>query len=703
MFRIKYILLYLFLIVHFKAIHAREMDSLTLFKSLNQATTNQQKIDANIKLARYFLAVNVPRSFTYSNKAKSLAQNSNNDAGIGDAFLVEGEANFLLGNNEEAGNNFTEALSRFDKEKNPISVAEAYEGLGKVAYKSDDLTAALTHFSEALKIFEKHNFKDGLAGVYINLGLLYEDTGNQNQALDFYKKALKIAEENHDIVSESSCYTNIGNIYTTQKKFDLAIQSLEKSLELKREIGNKKGEGTSLNNLGATYYEMGNLDKALEYFQSAYDLYMTIDDKKSSFPACNNIGSIYYDIKNYSKALLYYDRAYALAQELNSLPKKILSLENLTMLHRDMGNMSQAVDYSVLCWQLKDTLYNHEQAEINAEMQTKFASEKKQQENEILNLQVKSESFMKMIFIVAAGLMLVIVFFIFRGLRQKQKVNRALEEKNKIIEDQKYTVEKQKQIVEEQNKDITDSIKYAERIQQAILPPDQLWFSLLPQSFVFYKPKDILSGDFYWIEKKNDLIFVAAADCTGHGVPGALISIVNYNLLNKAVLEKDLNDPADILNYVNNQLTIALHQSFQESSVKDGMDISLCVINTKTLKMTFAGANNPAYLIKHNELSQLNANKFPVGSFVEEKIDSFTSQSVQLQKGDLVYLFSDGYADQFGGKDGKKFKYKQFKDTLLEIHQMEMYDQQKLLMDRFIAWKNNLEQVDDVLVIGIRI
>ena len=703
MIRTKHILFYLLLSVHFNVAFAREMDSLSLFKDLNRATTNQQKIDGNIKLARYFLAVNVPRSFTYSNKAKALAQNSNNDAGIADAFCVEGEANFLLGNYEEAGNNFTEALSRYDKEKSPVGLAEAYEGLGKVAYKLDDLRAALTHFTEALKIFEKHNFKDGLAGVYINLGLLYEDTGNQNQALEFYKKALKIAEENHDVVSESSCYTNIGNIYTTQKKFDLAIQSLEKSLELKREIGNKKGEGTSLNNLGATYYEMGKLDKALEYFQSAYDLYIEIDDKKSSFPACNNIGSIYYDKKNYSKALIYYDRAYELAQELNSLPKKILSLENLTMLHRDMGNMSQAVDYSVLCWQLKDTLYNHEQAEINAEMQTKFASEKKQQENEILNLQVKSESFMKMIFIAAAGLLLVIAFFIFRGLRQKQKVNLALEEKNKIIEDQKYTVEKQKQIVEEQNKDITDSIKYAERIQQAILPPDQLSFSLLPQSFVYYKPKDILSGDFYWIEKRNDLIFVAAADCTGHGVPGALISIVNYNLLNKAVLEKDLNDPADILNYVNNQLTIALHQSFQESSVKDGMDISLCIINTKTLTMTFAGANNPIYIIQHNELLQLNANKFPVGSFVEEKINSFTSQSVQLQKGDLVYLFSDGYADQFGGKEGKKFKYKQFKESLFEIHQMEMSDQQKLLIDKFNAWKSNLEQVDDVLVIGIRI
>lgn len=703
MTKAKYILFLLFLCAFYHNSIVGTPDSLGLIKKFNNASTNLEKIQASIKLAKYFLSVNVPRSYYYSDKAKSLAKSSNNNEGLGDAFCAEAEADFLMADYDNAAAHFTEALSHYDKEKHPIGVAEAYEGLGKVAYRQDDLSAALTHFSEALKIFEKHNYKDGLAGVYINLGLLYEDTGNQNQAVEFYKKGLKIAEENQDIVSESSCYTNLGNVYTYQKKFDLAIQSLEKSLELKRRIGNKKGEGTSLNNLGATYYEMGNQEKALEYFQEAYDLYINIDDKKSSFPACNNIGSIYYDNKNYDKALFYFDKAYALAEELNSLPKKIVSLENLTMLHRDMGSMSQAVDYSIKCWQLKDTLYNREQAEINTEMQTKFATEKKQQENEILNLQVKSESFMKMIFIIAAGLMLVIVFFIFRGLRQKQKINRSLEEKNRIIEDQKHTVEKQKQIVEEQNKDITDSIKYAERIQQAILPPDQLWFSLLPQSFVFYKPKDILSGDFYWIERKNNLVFVAAADCTGHGVPGALISIVNYNLLNKAVLEKDLNDPADVLNYVNNQLTIALHQSYQESSVKDGMDISLCVINTLNNEMKYAGANNPVYIIQQNILTQLSADKFPVGSFVDEKITSFSTQTIQLNKGDLVYLFSDGFADQFGGKDGKKFKYKQFKETLLNIHEMEMADQQKILIERFMAWKGNLEQIDDVMVIGVKI
>ncbi len=682
---------------------ASEPDSLSIQHDIDVATTSEKKVKSMIELARYFLSRNVEKSITIANSAEQLSIKNKYNEGKADAICMRGEANYLLANYEDAKVNFTEALSYYDKTKHPIGVAESYEGLGKVAYKFGDFDASLTHYSEALEIFEKHNYKNGLAGLYINLGLLYDESLRPAQAIDFYKKALKISQEINDQISEASAYTNLGSMYNDQGNHDLAIECLEKSIVLKKQNGNKKGEATSLNNLGATYYQMGNMEKALECFQGSYDIYNQINDTKNCFSPLNNLGSIYFDKKEFDKALSYYEKAYEVSQKLGSLSKEILCLESLALTHKELGNASQALDFSIQCSSLKDTLFNKDQAEITAEMQMRFASEKKQQENEILNLQVKSESFIKMIFIVVAGLLLVLAFFIFRGLKQKQKINKALEEKNKIIEEQKLTVEKQKHIVEEQNKDITDSIKYAERIQNAILPPDQLWYSLLHDSFVFYKPKDILSGDFYWVEQRGDLVFVAAADCTGHGVPGALISIVNYNLLNKAVLEKELNDPAEILNYVNNQLTVALHQTFQESSVRDGMDISLCVINTKTLEIHYAGANNPIYIVSENALTQLVANKFPVGAFVDEKLQLFTSQKMRLEKGDLIYLFSDGYADQFGGQNGKKLKYKTFKEILLEIHHLSASEQQQILANRFTAWKGNLEQVDDVLVIGIRV
>ncbi|MBC7695158.1 MAG: tetratricopeptide repeat protein [Burkholderiales bacterium] len=700
---IRFILLIVLCLNNVDGFCSVEQDSSVLIKKLNQAISTQQKINANIALAKFYLSRSLTRASTYVNVAKTIAQKSNNNEALADAYTLEGEINYSLANYDLAKSNYAEALLLFNKEKQQLSIGEAYSGLGKIAYKQDEFDASITHYSEALKIFEKYNYKDGLAAIYINLALLYEDTQNNPQAAEYYNKALNIAKENNDIVAEASCYTNLGNIYCDEEKYELAIEYLETSLKLKRQIGNRKGEGSSLNNLGATYYAMHNEEKALQYFLEAYQIYMDINDIKSSFPSCNNIGAIYYERKEYDKALHYYSKAYNLAEQLGSISKRILCLESLTLLYRDMGDFKKAVDYSVKCWGLKDTLYNKDQAEITTEMQTKFASEKKQKENEILNLKVKSESFIKTIFIIAAGVLGILVFFVFRGLKQKQRVNLALEEKNKIIEEQKKTVENQKHIVEEQNKDITDSIRYAERIQSAILPPDKQWQSLLPQSFVFYKPKDILSGDFYWIEQKGDLVFVAAADCTGHGVPGALISIVNYNLLNKAVLEKDLNDPADILNYVNNQLIVALHQTYQESSVKDGMDISLCVLNTKTLEMNYAGANNPIYIISNNKLTQINADKFPVGAFIEEQIQTFNTKNIQLHKNDLLYLFSDGYADQFGGDKGKKFKYKQLKDILEEINLLPMPEQAKILENSFIEWKGALEQVDDVLVIGIRV
>lgn len=685
------------------SVFSESKDSLMLVRALNHSVTDIQKVKANLDFFEFYTHKDLPKALSYAKQAHSLAIKANYKDGIAKADCSEGEINFLQGNFDESKVLYTEALSIYNELKDQFGIAESYSGLGKIAYKLGEADVALTYFDKALNIYEQGHYKTSLPGIFINIGLLYDEAKNLDQAIEFYNKALTIAKEINDEVSTASCYTNLGSVYAVQKKFDLSIECLERSLKIKEKLGNKKSAAITLNNLGGTYYEMKNEEKALYYFEKAYSIYIELNDPKNIFSSCYNIGTINLESGKYTTALSYLNKAYEISKNSGSLSKRIYCLENLTLVHQALGNKDEALEYSIKCVGLKDTLFDKEQAEVTAEMQTKFATEKKQQENEILNLQVKSESFMKTIFIIVAGLLLIIAFFIFRGLRQKQKVNIALEGKNKIIEEQKQTVEHQKLIVEEQNKDITDSIRYAERIQNAILPPEQLWKDLLSESFVLYKPKDILSGDFYWIEKKGDLLFVAAADCTGHGVPGALISIVNYNLLNKAVLEKDLNDPADILNYVNNQLIIALHQTYQDSSVKDGMDISLCVINTKTLELTYAGANNPIYIIKHSDLQQLNPDKFPVGAFIEDKIQSFVSTKIQLEKNNLIYLFSDGFADQFGGPKGKKFKYKQLKDILLEVEKLPMNKQSDVLAAKFTSWQGNLEQVDDVLIIGIRV
>jgi serine phosphatase RsbU (regulator of sigma subunit) len=262
----------------------------------------------------------------------------------------------------------------------------------------------------------------------------------------------------------------------------------------------------------------------------------------------------------------------------------------------------------------------------------------------------------------------------------------------------------QKKIIEQKNKDILDSINYAKRIQDAIFPPEELVKELIPQSFVLFKPKDVISGDFYWVEKFDNKTFIAAVDCTGHGVPGALLSIVGYNLLSKSINEHGHTKPNEILNELSSGINKTLRKTIENSSIQDTMDIGLCSIDRETNMLEFAGAFNSLYLIRKNELIEIPADRFPIGVFLDGKLQEFTNHQMQLEKGDTIYLFSDGYPDQFGGPKGKKLKYKGFKEILLSIQQMSIEEQKNALNDTIEEWKwMSEEQTDDILIIGVRV
>ncbi|MCB0395874.1 MAG: SpoIIE family protein phosphatase [Flavobacteriales bacterium] len=280
-----------------------------------------------------------------------------------------------------------------------------------------------------------------------------------------------------------------------------------------------------------------------------------------------------------------------------------------------------------------------------------------------------------------------------------------------VIRERTAEVVKQKELVEEKNRDILDSIRYAKRIQEAILPPQDWVARNIPDTFILYKPKDIVSGDFYYMRKvtmreaagDKDVFMIAAVDCTGHGVPGAFMSIVGHNSLNQAISVKGIHRPADVLDYINHFVTESLSQERGESTVRDGMDISLCMLDLKNRRMEFAGAFNPIYIIRNGELLETKGDKHPVGGYVDDMMMHFTNHSFELKKGDCIYIFSDGYADQFGGPEGKKFKYKAFKELLLDIRDRPMPEQGKVLDGVITDWMGDLEQVDDICVIGIRV
>lgn len=280
----------------------------------------------------------------------------------------------------------------------------------------------------------------------------------------------------------------------------------------------------------------------------------------------------------------------------------------------------------------------------------------------------------------------------------EQKVIERTEE----VVRQKEEIEKQRQKLEELYKDVTDSIRYAKRLQDSILPPDGTIRRMLPNSFVLFKPKDIVSGDFYWFHEQKNQVLFAAVDCTGHGVPGAFMSLVGANALNQAVKEHDLAQPAQILEDLNKISSEAMNKGAENNTVRDGMDLALCSIDKENRALEFAGANNPLYIIRNQQIIQIKPDKFAIGAF-EPGTKKYTNHKVKLEKDDLIYIFSDGYADQFGGVKGKKFMYKQFKDLLLSISTLPVQEQRLKLEATIEKWKGTFEQVDDILVIGVKV
>lgn len=287
--------------------------------------------------------------------------------------------------------------------------------------------------------------------------------------------------------------------------------------------------------------------------------------------------------------------------------------------------------------------------------------------------------------------------------RSRTRLKEEVEIRTRELIEEKEKLQIAYSEIDEKNKDITDSIHYAKRIQEAILPPDTLFKQLLPESFVFYRPKDIVSGDFYWLEQWGPQTLVAAVDCTGHGVPGAFMSIVAHNILTQTVNVLGLAKPSLILNETNSQLSRKLNQNPEEATVRDGMDISLCAINHKKGVIEFAGANNPIWIIRDGQVIEIDGDKFPIGAFIGEELQLFTNHEWEIQKNDMIYIFTDGYADQFGGPKGKKFKYKQLQQVLLDIYMKPVNEQKSILGSTMDAWQGDLDQLDDILVIGIRI
>lgn len=610
--------------------------------------------------------------------------------------------------------------------------ARSQHTAGTIYYIQAKYPEALNHYLAALRYREETHDSVNMAKAYNNIALVYYAMGDHLQSLQYHFRSIAIKQKRNDLNGLAFSYGNVGNIYydmgsdaarkdkiaEADSLFMIAKKYQENAREIQEKLvtenpGTEKyeiGLAGTYNNLGNIALELGVLNnnseimfgEALAYHKRALVIQEEYNDLVGKSHSHINIAGVYERQRQYDKSILEYSIALQVALELDLPEEEKVVYEGLSQVYEKKGDFKKSLEYYKLYTAIKDTIFNELKAEQIAEMQEKYNAEKSEKEivvlskdKEIAQAELEKEKVLKRSFTwgfagatVIGLLTIAFLFILWNRYRLKTRITAQLEEQNALIG--------------MKNKEITDSIRYAKRIQVSILPPDSHVSRLLPDSFILYKPKDIVSGDFYWAEEWGGKTMFAVADCTGHGVPGAFMSIVGHNLLDQAVTVYGLDKPSLILNYVNKQLFKILHQEAEEHVIKDGMDISLVAVDKKTRTIEFSGAFNSLWLVRGNELTEFRGDRLPVGALTGEIMHSFSNKEVAYETGDRIYMMSDGFADQFGGPQGKKFKVRQLKQLLTETAALPMKMQGEKIAEAFDAWKGNLEQIDDVCVVGIR-
>jgi CheY-like chemotaxis protein len=554
-------------------------------------------------------------------------------------------------------------------------------------------------------------------------------------------------EKSGNKIELAKCVSKIGLLYKQNNNTTKALEYLQKSIVLNDELGNQNVVKNLAINVAIIYSDRDNFEQALVYFRKSLKISEKIGRQQDILGDLINIGQALQGLRNYAESNQNLERAASMAQELSD----ISSLKNCYMAlyenYDKLGNTEKAKNYFELASAIKGRLQNEElkkyesrtkqaEAEISVKENelvskdaklTKLSKEQQltldllQQQKELNEFKDREfqskeklqQAKQKNIYIIIGSmgfiLLLVIFFLLFisKQLRAKKKANQLLEQSNQQILEQKKEIEIQRDIATQQKKKITDSITYAQRIQSAVMPPMSSFEKVLPEHFILFRPRDIVSGDFYWMTEKEGVVIVAAVDCTGHGVPGAFMSMLGVAFLNDIVNKMTVNKHIrslhanEILNQLREHVISSLHQSGKTNESKDGMDMALCIIDYEQNQLQYAGAHNPVYIISKGELKQVDGDKMPIGIYKTSHIP-FTNHEIPLLKGDLVYIFSDGYFDQFGGANRMKMFSANFKKYIFEIHKQSLPEQRRLLEEFYDKFKGQNEQVDDVLVIGFK-
>lgn len=672
------LLLFFFSFAEFSYLRANSpLDSLQ--ERLTKTTSDKERTEVLISLYNYYYSVNSDSALYYATNSFDLSKKIN---------FIEGKIKSMT-------------------------------NIGSIYFYKGDYGNALKCYLESIEFVERYiksNGKDNFAKTQLsknlnNIALIYLNQVNYDEAETYLLESLSIDLDLGDPIAISNCYNNLGAIKQRQEKYKEAIAYYTLAYDLKVKENNQLEIPSTLINIGVVRMNEGSYYEADTCFRSAIKYSQSTNNSRDLCLAYINLGDLYFTKKNYDNALTHYFLALDICEENNFFSFLAYTYESISLVYMNMNKYKGAYEYYVLYSETKDKINSEENRALINEIQTKYETEKKEKEIVLLSREkvlqdAELKNSKKIVLFSTIGLFLITLFLIllFYSYKQKQKINAEIKIKNSKLE-MAYA------IVEEKNREILDSINYAKRIQNAILPPKKLITKYLNNSFILFKPKDVVAGDFYWFEAypKNEqnhdsTLLFAVADCTGHGVPGAMVSVVCNNGLNRSVREYGLTDPGEILNKTREIVISEFEKS--EDDVKDGMDIALVSINnidskTKTLK--YAGANNALWIIRQNtdEIEEIKAQKQPIGKY--DNATPFASHTTEVNQGDTIYLFSDGYSDQFGGENNKKYKSANFKKLLLSIQEHNMQKQLEIIDHTFEQWRGEHSQLDDVCVLGVRI
>jgi serine phosphatase RsbU (regulator of sigma subunit)/tetratricopeptide (TPR) repeat protein len=670
---------------------------------------------------------------SYLSRALKIYEAVNDQKNIAFCLSTIGDTYLFAGDFEKALQCHKRALAISIAIKDQHREAFCYSSIGNNYHMRGNFDSSIYWHSKSIEVAKLVNEENIMAGSMGVVADGYANLFNYPKAIETYLAALDLAEKKQDKHNTAFIYAGMSDIYERQGDFANAEKYLLQSISLSNEIGDltrscnsqltmaqlqiekgdtalaRKSAEEALNTAITNNYPIqqawalrvkgilkekeNNYDAAIIYYRSSLLISVKLEDQKEQAETHAVLARALFKSGITDEAITEGLLAFALADTIGSTGLRKDAADILSQAYEKKGDYVNALFYSRTVKTLSDSLNDAGNAKRQAELFANYQNDKNKAIQDQIDAEKEAQIQQQKMLLIAAGIGLILVaflaFFIFRGSQQKQKANDIISE--------------QKKIVEEKNREITDSIHYAKNIQQAMLPAPELIQGLFSEHFVFFRPRDIVSGDFFWVGQRNGNKYFAVADCTGHGVPGGFMSMLGITLLNEILDEKNITSPEKMLNELRTLVIQSLNKERKAGTqfTRDGMDVALCCIDASRNKLLFSGANNGLYIHRGSELHELEPDKQPVGAYEHEA--SFTLKEFSLAPGDTIVAYSDGYPDQFGGPKGKKLMYRQFRQIIINSIQIDNQRRVNYLADEFDRWKAGHEQIDDVCVFGIKI